>query len=207
MAKLISLQLVGGGVVEINDIDIVKVYSDTLGSAVKYLSSSDDGLTETSIVTATLANISAYTDVLINITMSDGSTQYININRIQSIYEDATSLKAVIYYDNQGASNERLLTNETIEAVAARMTTKAGDVSYEFDDVNATTNVIALASSEGDKTSIFTNGVVFNVIGTDWSNVFSCNGNSTYNSTLGVTYITTNEDIPTGAADSGIIIV
>jgi hypothetical protein len=205
MAKILSLQLVNnGGLFQINDIDIVKVYADTLGSAVRWVES-DSGLPRTAVVTASLANISTFTDVLISVTMSDNSVQYLIINRVVDMYEDPTSGYAVIYYDQAGAALERLMTSESVPAITAKLSTKNGDTSYVFDSVNFTTGVIALAAAEGDKTSVFTNGIVFNVVGTNWSNVFSVSS-STYNATLGITYITVNETISRSTEESGRIV-
>jgi hypothetical protein len=206
MAKTIILNLAdGSGSFQVLDTDITKIATDTLGAAVYYFEQAD-GIRKSVVVTDSPSSIATYSDTLISVLLSNSLTIYVNINRIRHIDTDPSDNYAVILYDNQGAGLEKLDTSETESAITVRQFQKAGSTAYEFDVVNATNDTISLASFESDKTSIFTNGVVVSMLGTNNDRILVVSSSS-YNATTDVTTITFSTNIPTGTSETGYLLV
>lgn len=183
--------------------NLIFVENDTLGAQIEYVKE-DDGKRRRLIVSNTRPQIQSMSTVIIPLTFN-GSTAAINLNRINEVIETSTGCN--VMYDVEGTVNKVLESTETYQTVMTRVYEKQGETVYTFDAVNATNNTISLASSFGNLTSTFAATKVFQVFGSgdeDFDGMYTVSS-STYAG--GKTVITVQQDIPSGVATSGSILL
>ncbi len=162
MAKILLNDNVDGSDIVIEDSLLLKAYTVDSVTNVLYLEE-EDGFRKTAKVSETLANVGATSDLLFSTTIADGTTVWLNRDRVNDVFE--ISSKATIVFDAGGAKSENIKTDVTAVAVKAAIITKEGDFAYLIDDFAVAPNEIVVDASEGDVTAKFTAGVVFTVFG------------------------------------------
>lgn len=169
MATQLQLTLAASGqVFTLSESQIIYVNEDTLGSAVTYINERD-GSKLVSIVSETKSAIDRISTRLMAVTLSNGSTPLVNIDRMN--VKDRNSTGAYFEYDQEGATNIVIQTTDSFGEFMDTLLTTQGETVYEFDDVNATNDTISLAAAEGDLTSTFVNGVYFTAFGSTTATV------------------------------------
>jgi hypothetical protein len=182
---------------------IIFVEDDTLGSQVEYLEE-EGGIPRSDVFVNTRPQIQAMSTCIIPVSLS-GKTAGMNINRMTEIEETSTGCK--ILYDVSGMIARPKNTTDSYETIQTRIYEKQGLTVYTFDAVNATNNTISLAASFGDLTSTFAATKVMDVFGSgdeDFDGMYTISS-STFSG--GKTVITVIQNIPSGVATSGSLIL
>jgi len=204
MGKQITLRQYGTGQSASFDEDLILfVEDDTNGAQIQYLPE-EGGLRDTMIVVETRPMIQQISTCLIPVSLS-GKTTSMNINRMTLI--EPTSTGCQIMYDVSGMVPRPKDTTLSFEALQTLIYEKQGSTVYEFDEVNATNNTISLVAAEGDLSSTFTNPKAIQVFGSgdeDFDGIYVISS-STF--TGGKTVITVIQNIPSGVATSGSLII
>ncbi len=99
-----------GATTQLTDGQLIKVFEDTLGATVVY--DNDGARPRQIVVTETPAAIAILSGLIIDLTLaSDGTTVFINNDRIYSVNDD--TLGSVVEYNNEGATREQLVFTQT----------------------------------------------------------------------------------------------
>ena len=162
MSKLILRRNSDGGQVTLEGDLVLKAFTAGGVTNVQYLSDSD-GYKKIVKVSDSLANVGGMSGVLVSATMSDGTTVWVNKDRVTGVSEKSSL--ATLIFDGSGASNEGIKLNTAPAAWHNAVITKEGGSSYTVDSFTASPNVIVLDSEDGDVSAKFTAGVVFTVFG------------------------------------------
>lgn len=204
MARSITLVEAGTGQsASLIEDNIILVENDTLGAQVTYIRELD-GKRRGIITTATRPQIQSISSLIIPVA-SNGTTVGLNINRFMEVEETSTGCN-ILYYA-EGAVARPIASTDSYQTILTRKFEKEGRTVYTFDAVNATNDTISLASSFGDLTSTFAATKVFNVFGTgdeDFDGLYTVSS-SAY--TGGKTVITVQQNIPSGVATSGSLVL
>ena len=189
-----------GDVVYVNDQDILKVITDSLGAKVIY---DHDGAGRRDIVVLeTPAQIAVLSDLLFAVTESS-VTVYLSTEHIIAISNEPGGTGSIIEYDNKGTVREVITVSETKGALYSTIQTLNGATVYAVDDVSLTNNTISLAAAHGNVTANFAAGVVLTVSA-------STGNDGTYTTTSsafsgGKTVITITETIPDSTNDGSVV--
>jgi hypothetical protein len=162
MAKILLNDNVDGSDIVIEDSLLLKAYTVDSVTNVLYLEE-EDGFRKTAKVSETLANVGATSDLLFSTTIADGTTVWLNRDRVNDVFE--VNSKATIVFDASGSKTENIKTDVTAIAVKAAIISKEGDFAYDIDSFTNGPDTIVLDAGAGDVTAKFTSGVVFTVFG------------------------------------------
>lgn len=183
--------------------EILRVFTDTLGSDVSYYK---HGQKRQITVTESPAKIAGLTKSLIMVTDDNSVNQWINADNIILIDSRSDGVTgSVIKYDLKGAYPRFFTVTQTKGAINKTIYEAAGNTSYTIYGINLTTKTFTLITSDGDVTSTFTAGKFFSVVdssGNDGS--FEV---ATSTTSGGRTVITVKEAISDATADGSILIV
>lgn len=147
----------------IEERDIIVGYDSTNGTKIEYVNN-QSGRRDSVEVSDTTASITEVSESLILLSFADYPNDYgfINIDRIYSINDNA-STQAVIIYDRGTTQKGKYVMSESRTEVLTAMYEKQGNYTYEVDDYNALT--IRLKAAAGDVTAKFVSGDVITVYG------------------------------------------
>jgi len=162
MSKLILRRNSDGGQVTLEDALVLKAFTAGGITNVQYLEEVG-GYKKIVKVSDPLTNVGGMSGVLVSTTTSDGTTVWINKNRVSGVSEKSSL--ATLMFDGSGASPEGVKLNVASAAWHNAVIAKEGGASYTVDSFTAAPNVVVLDSGDGDVTSSFTSGVVFTVFG------------------------------------------
>lgn len=201
--KLQLTEAATGNKFNVDEAEIIKVATDTLGALVQYIRQRD-GQRYNAVVTESPADIAYVSETLITVTDANTAQAYwVSIDRIGLI--DGTGTNVLFLYNIEGASPEPIQITGTLETFLTLVYEKQGDLVYSFDDVAPSIETISLAAAEGDVSAKFTNGVVFEVFGSSTAamNTLWTVSSSTYAGSK--TVITVDSPLPEGATETGSV--
>lgn len=167
MSKILLNRYADGAEISIEDSLLLKAYTRNSLTHVEYLDELN-GYVKAVDVTDTLAKVGAVSSNLVQTTISDGSTVWINKIRVTGAY-DKNSL-GVLSFDKGGAALETIKLNVSATAWKSAVITKNGDASYLIDSFTASPKVVILDSTVGNVESNFAVGKIFTVYGEGDSN-------------------------------------
>lgn len=206
MAQLTLTEASTGNHVTVEELNIIYVQADTLGSLVTYIDQ-PDGQRLNLVCSDAPATIAGMSAELILVTI-DGKSVYVNNKRILLADTNATGVQFL--YDAAGASPRQEQTTDSEQTFYTRSYQKSGFTVYAFDDVNATNDTISLTAANGDKTASFTAGVFFTVFGsaTDTVNgIYKVTSSAFSGGKTVISVDTAVKAVPTGATETGSLYI
>lgn len=207
MGKQITLSEAStGNHFTVDEFNILNVTTDTLGAAVYYIQDGRMGDKRLKIVNDSPALIAGVSEKLMAITVN-GATQYVHIDRINftSIVGNSTGVEFL--YNMDGQTSRRIQTTNSESVFMTTYWEKLGKTVYSFDDVNATSDTISLAAAHGDLTGTFIAGVYFETFGSS-TELMNANWKVTSSAySGGKTVITVTEQVPSGASETGKLVI
>ncbi len=192
-----------GATALINEELIIWVEDDTLGSEVTYLKEVE-GSRYRIISQDTRAQIQGISTLMIPIA-TNGKTVGMNYDRINLLQYDGSG--STFLYDVSGQMPRQVDSTDSVSTIQTRVYQKQGLTVYSFDAVNATNNTISLTAAEGNLTATFTATKVFEVFGSTDSSFDGLYTIASSQFAGSKTVITVQENIPSGVATSGKILL
>ena len=203
MSKLLLNKNADGSDVTLDEGQIVRVYTANSVSQVEYIHD-EDGYRRTVGVKETLANISGMSSKLVGIADENGTTVYINKDRVRDVYDESSKGRVLLEAD--GTNLAKIKSNDTAVDIKTAIFTKEGKTTYDTDSFTNSPDKVILDASHGDVTGNFTAGVVFTVYGEG-------NDNDTIYSTVSSSFngseteITVNETPAVVGAGAGKVVL